>query len=126
MVNVATQRRLVLDDMSHVRLAACRVGNPFFVRADVDGAYARTVFCGRGTLFVARPDTARAGWRVHFAFFFTAGQHGARFALLPHADEHADARSARRHAENMAARLHNGTWQQALGLFVARRPRAVA
>lgn len=49
------QQPFRLDDLSHVRLAARRAGNPFFDRTTVEAFYARTVFAGLGVLFLARP-----------------------------------------------------------------------
>ncbi|MFJ8589554.1 hypothetical protein ACIRD2_33550 [Streptomyces sp. NPDC093595] len=53
------QQPFRLDDLSHVRLAARRAGNSFFDRALIDESYTRTVFAGRGLLFLARPVPAR-------------------------------------------------------------------
>jgi hypothetical protein len=119
------QKPFRLDDLRHVRLAAQRAGNPFFARARVDLDYARVVFCGRGLLFIAHHPTPRPSWRVYFAFFAPMSRGGAWFTLLPYADEHSHAAEARQQAEDRAAQMHTGTWQQALGLFVAC-PRAAA
>lgn len=119
---VPLQRAFRLDDLRHVRLAARRAGNPFFTHACIDPDYARVVFCGRGLLFAAYHTQPRPSWRVYLAFFAPMNG-GAWFSLLPHADEHAHAAAVRLQAEDLAARMHTRTWQQALGLFVARTGR---
>jgi hypothetical protein len=116
---VPLQRPFRLDDLRHVRLAARRASNPFFTHARIDPGYARVVFCGRGLLFAAHHAEPRPSWRAYLAYFAPMNG-GAWFALLPHAHEHAHAAAARLQAEDLAARMHTRTWQQALGLFVAR------
>lgn len=116
---IVLQRRFPLDDLRHAQLAARRAGNPFFVHARVDPGYARAVFCGRGLLFTAHHTRPRPAWRVYLAYFAPM-QGKAWFNLLPHAYQHADAMSARLQAEELAAQMHRGTWQQAIGLLVAR------
>ncbi|MCX5233199.1 hypothetical protein [Streptomyces sp. NBC_00233] len=53
------QQAFRLDDRSQARLAARRAGNPFFDHVETDGSYTRTVFAGRGLLFLGRPVRSR-------------------------------------------------------------------
>ncbi|MET7498320.1 hypothetical protein [Streptomyces sp900116325] len=119
------QQPFSMDDLKHVRLAAWQAGNPFFEQGLVDESYSRTLFCGRGVLLIAHRVAPRPGWRPYLAWFAPAGD-GARFIVLPHAVEHADAGSARKAAEALAARMCTGPWQQALGLFVSSPRRSAA
>ncbi|GAA3482285.1 hypothetical protein GCM10018966_068170 [Streptomyces yanii] len=114
-----------MDDLKHVRLAAWQAGNPFFEQGLVDESYSRTLLCGRRLLLITHRMTPRPGWRPYLARFAPASD-GARFALLPHAVEHADAGSARKAAEALAARMCTGPWQQALDLFVSPPRRSAA
>ncbi|MGW7674318.1 hypothetical protein ACWGJX_45905 [Streptomyces sp. NPDC054775] len=118
-VSLPVQQPFRLQDLRHVRLAARRANNPFFATVLVHEPYARVVFNGRGLLFTAYWRVPRPGWRVHLAFF-TPLQDAAWFTLLPHSGMHASAAEACRQAEDLAARMHTGTWQQALGLFASR------
>ncbi|MFB7867906.1 hypothetical protein [Streptomyces sp. NPDC056069] len=65
------QQPFRLDDLS------------FFGRALADEHYTRTVFAGRGLLFLARPVPARPHRRVHLAFFAPVSE-SAWLVLLPH------------------------------------------
>jgi hypothetical protein len=122
---VEVQKPFRLDDLRHVRLAAWQAGNPFFDHGLVDESYTRTLFYGRGVLFLAHRMAPRPGWRPYLAWFAPAADD-ARFTLLPHHTEHADADAAKKTAEALAARMCTGTWQQAFGLFLSppRRPAA--
>ncbi|MFG2794871.1 hypothetical protein [Streptomyces sp. NPDC048419] len=64
----------------------------------------------------APPPPQQPAWRVYLAFFAPM-PGGAWPTLLPHPLSHPSAEEACRHAEDLAARMHTGTWQQALGLF---------
>ncbi|MBC9719632.1 hypothetical protein H9Y04_44910 [Streptomyces sp. TRM66268-LWL] len=119
------QQPFRLGDLRHVKLAARKAGDPFFEQGLVDESYARTLFCGRGLLFVTHRMAPRPGWRPYLAWFAPT-RDGAWFTLLPHATEHADAAAARKAAEALAARMCTGSWQQALGAFAATGRRAAA
>ncbi|MFE5940567.1 hypothetical protein ACFQ69_35050 [Streptomyces sp. NPDC056470] len=110
------QQPFGLDDLSHVRLAARRAGNPFFDRAVIDRSYTRTVFAGRGLLFLARPVSSRPQWRVYLAFFAPVGE-GAWLVLLPHHQAHRGAVEAQEASETLAAAMHRTSWHHAVGLF---------
>ncbi|MFE7333101.1 hypothetical protein ACFU8W_51710 [Streptomyces sp. NPDC057565] len=119
------QQPFSMDDVKHVRLAAWQAGSPFFEQGLVDESYSRTLFCGRGVLLIAHRMVPRPGWRPYLAWFAPAGD-GARFTVLGHAVGHADAGSACKAAEALAARMCTGPWQQALGLFVSPPRRSAA
>ncbi|MFF7183406.1 hypothetical protein [Streptomyces sp. NPDC008121] len=110
------QQAFRLDDLSHVRLAARRAGNPFFDRMRVEESFARTVFVGRGLLFLTRPAPSRPHWRVHLAFFAPLDE-GAWLVLLPHHQHHSGPAQAQQAAETLAAQMHRASWHQAVGLF---------
>ncbi|MHC0430923.1 hypothetical protein ACX6XY_12125 [Streptomyces sp. O3] len=114
-----------LDDLKHVRLGAYLADNPFFERAHVHEAYARTVHVGAGVLFVAHQLFPRPAWRPYLAYF-ARGASGARFVLLAHASEHATADAAIKTSEALAAQMSTTSWQHALGLFAAAVPRQSA
>ncbi|GGP90658.1 hypothetical protein [Streptomyces melanogenes] len=114
------------DDLRHVRIAARRAGHPFFQHVLVDETYGRTLFAGRGLLFVAHRMVPRPSWRVYLAFFSPLAEENAWFTLLPHPQGHASAGAARKRAEELVARMHTGTWQQALGRVAAREERMSA
>lgn len=116
---VIVQKPFALDDIRHVRVAAWRAHNPFFDHVCVDGGYTRTVFCGRGLLFIATRLTPRPVWRVWLAWFARAS-NGAWLGLVPYVGEYVSADVARRAAEALAARMHGGSWEEALGLFTGR------
>ncbi|MGA5135483.1 hypothetical protein ACPCTO_37660 [Streptomyces olivoreticuli] len=118
---VSVQEEFPLDDLRHVQLATWRADHSFFRHALADESYSRTLFCGRGLLFLARPALHRPAWRVYLAWWFTPAGGGAQFTLLPHAAGHTDAATARQTAETLAAQMHTGPPQQALGLFAARQ-----
>lgn len=115
------QQPFRLDDLSHVRLAARRAGNPFFDRALIDGSYTRTVFAGRGLLLLARPLPSRPQWRVHLAFFTPVGE-GAWLVLLPHHHTHRSPGQAQEASETLAAAIHRTSWHHAVGLFARPSP----
>ncbi|MDX2565166.1 hypothetical protein PV371_36705 [Streptomyces sp. TX20-6-3] len=110
------QQAFRLDDLSQVRLAARRAGNPFFDRVETDGSYTRTVFAGRGLLFLARPVRSRPHWRVHLAFFAPL-EEAAWLVLLSYHQPHHGPAAAQEAAENLAAQMHRTSWHQAVGLF---------
>ncbi|MFE9139490.1 hypothetical protein [Streptomyces sp. NPDC007355] len=115
------QQPFRLDDLSHVRLAARRVGNPFFDRVLTDESYTRTVFASRGLLFLARPVRSRPRWRVHLAFFAPVGE-GAWLVVLPHHHAHGSLGEAQEASEALAAVMHRTSWHHAVILFA--RPSA--
>ncbi|MGW2207093.1 hypothetical protein [Streptomyces sp. NPDC001774] len=110
------QQPFRLDDLSHVRLAARRAGNPFFGRALIHEPYTRTVFAGRGLLFLARPASLQPQWRVHLAFFAPVGE-GAWLVLLPYHQAHRSTDEAQEAAETLAAAMHRTSWHHTVGLF---------
>ncbi|MFD8525663.1 hypothetical protein ACFV2D_37740 [Streptomyces capillispiralis] len=110
------QQPFRLDDLSHVRLAARRADNPFFDRAQVHEFYTRTVFVGRGLLFLARPVPSRPQWRVHLAFFAPIGE-GTWLVVLPHHHAHRSPGEAQEASETLAAAMHRTSWHHAVGLF---------
>ncbi|MGW7200849.1 hypothetical protein [Streptomyces chryseus] len=114
------QQPFRLDDLSHVRLAARRAGNPFFDRVDADTVCTRSLFAGRGFLFLARPIGARPHWRVHLAFFAPV-RDGAWLVLLPHHQLHGGTARAWNAAEGLAAQMHRMSWHRAVGLFAHTR-----
>ncbi|MFF3404018.1 hypothetical protein ACFYW6_36695 [Streptomyces sp. NPDC002659] len=111
------QQAFRLDNLSHVRLAARRAGNPFFDRVEVDEFYTRTVFVGRGLLFLARA----VRWRVYLAFFVPVGE-GDWLVLLPHHQTHGNFAEAQEAAENLTAQMHRTSWHHAVGLFARSSP----
>lgn len=116
---VTAQDPFPLDCLADVRRAAARAGNPFFARAKIDETYARRVFCGRGLLFLAQRCVPCPGWRAYFAFF-TPVTGGAWLVLLPHPTLHPTAGEARSCAEELAARMHLGSWPDVLDVFAGR------
>ncbi|MGW6217844.1 hypothetical protein [Streptomyces sp. NPDC055109] len=115
------QEAFRLDGLAHVRLAARRAGNPFFGLAAVDEFYTRTVFAGRGLLFLARPVSSRSHWHVHLAFFAAVGE-GHWLVMLPHHEFHGSLAEAQEAAENLAALMHRLSWHHAAGLFAHPGP----
>ncbi|MDX2565400.1 hypothetical protein PV371_38320 [Streptomyces sp. TX20-6-3] len=117
------QQPFRLDDLGHVRLAARRAANPFFHRMTADPSYTRTVFAGRGLLFLAHPNTSPSppSWRVYLAFFAPL-EHGAWLVLLPHHHTHQDSAQARQSAEDLAAGMHRTSWHHAVGFFAHTTP----
>ncbi|MFD3537399.1 hypothetical protein [Streptomyces sp. NPDC058664] len=115
------QQPFRLDDLSQVRLAARRAGNPFFGRVEAAGFYTRTVFTGRGLLFLTPPARSRPHWRVHLAFFAPL-EEAAWLVLLPHHQPHRGPGPAQEAAENLAAQMHRTSWHQAVGLFARPAP----
>ncbi|MFJ2061258.1 hypothetical protein ACIOMM_35835 [Streptomyces sp. NPDC087908] len=112
------QQPFRLDDIGHVRLAARRAANPFFHRMTTDPSYTRTVFAGRGLIFLAYPNASPSppSWRVYLAFFAPLEQD-AWLVLLPHHHAHHDSAQARHSAEDLAAGMHQTSWHHAVGFF---------
>ncbi|MFI8828959.1 hypothetical protein [Streptomyces sp. NPDC053431] len=110
------QQPFRLDDLSHVRLAARRAGNPFFDRVVVSEFYTRVVFAGRGLLFLSRPGHPNHRWRVYLAFFAPL-EEAAWLILLPHRRHYRGSAEAQQAAETLAADMHCTSWHQAVGLF---------
>ncbi|MFC8015722.1 hypothetical protein [Streptomyces cinereoruber] len=119
------QQPFRLDDLGHVRLAARKAGNPFFHRMTADPSYTRTVFAGRGLLFLAHPNVSPSppSCRVYLAFFALLEQ-GAWLVMLPHPHPHPhhDPAQARQSAEDLAAGMHRTSWHHAVGLFARTTP----
>lgn len=119
------QQAFPLYDLQHAQLAALRARNPFFERVHVDHSYSRTLFCGRGLLFVAYHSWPLGAWKVHMSTF-THLEQGDWFTLIPHPPQYSHSSTAKEASEELAVHIHAGPWHEALSIFATVRLEAEA